>query len=157
VNDIKIKSLRLRHSGSDGKEENVGFLVDMDGVIVFHSGDAGGRVPGSMAVSGIQEYDSIGIDEMKIDLAILNRGFLWNSSAPGLQIIEKYMKPKHIILSHFSENNKQGEWEQVDQTIKTNEDTLPEITTFKWPMQIIIIRKGLNSTLSDSKITSFLP
>jgi L-ascorbate metabolism protein UlaG (beta-lactamase superfamily) len=140
VNDIKVKVLRLRHGNSDGKDENVGFLVDMYGVIVFHSGDSG-NTPGQV-VSEIQEYDSVGIEGMKIDLAILNRAFLGNSSSPELQIIEKYMKPKYIILSHFSENNKQGEWERVDQTIKKNEGMLPELTTFKWQMQDIIIRKG---------------
>lgn len=141
VNDINIKILRLRHSGSDDHDENVGFLIDMAGVIVFHSGDSGGDVQRGLAVSGIQEYDSIGIEEMKVDLAILNRGFLWDSIAPGIQIIEKYLKPKHIILSHFSENNKQGEWERVDQTIKKNKGSLPEITSFKWQMQNIIIRR----------------
>jgi ankyrin repeat protein len=143
VNDIKIKILRLRHDGSDGYDENIGFIVDMDGVIVFHSGDSDGNIQRGLAVSGIQEYDSIGIDAMKVDLAILNRGYLWNTSSPGLQIIEKYMKPKYIIPTHFSENNKQGEWENVDQTIKKNEGMLPDLTLFKWPMQEIIIRKGL--------------
>jgi peptidase E len=52
------------------------------------------------------------------------------------------VKPKHIILAHFSENNKQGEWETVDKTIKEYKDTLPEITVFKWAMQEIIIQKG---------------
>ena len=114
----------------------------MEGVNVFHQGDAGGEVLQSMAVKRIQEYDSIGIAAMEIDLAILNRGSLWNSNSPGLQIIKKQMKPKHIILTHFSENNKQGEWESVDKTIKENENMLPEITVFKWQMQDIIIQKG---------------
>jgi ankyrin repeat protein len=142
LNDIKVKVLRLRHGDRDGKEENVGFIVDMDGVIVFHSGDSGSDVQRGLAVSVIQEFDSIGIEGMKIDLAILNRGFLWGSSASGVQIIENYLKPKHIILTHFSENNKDDEWEPVDQTIKKNEGILPELTIFKWSMQNIIIRKG---------------
>jgi ankyrin repeat protein len=143
VNNIKIKILRLRHGDGDGQEENTGFIVDMDGVIIFHSGDSGGKVASEQEVSEIQEYDSIGIEKMKVDLAILNRGSFWGSKAAGMQIIEKYMKPKHLILTHFSENNKDGEWEPVDQTIKKNKDILPELTIFKWPMQNIIIRKGL--------------
>jgi len=143
VNDINLKLLRLRHDGGDGQSENIGFLIDMDGLNIFHSGDSDGNIQDGLEVSGIQEYDSIGIKEMKVDLAILNRGWLGYSSSPGIEIIEKYLKPKHIFLAHFSENNKQGEWEWVDQTIKENEDTLPELTMFKWPMQNIIIQKGL--------------
>ncbi len=142
VNNIQVKILRLRHSGRDDQNDNLGFLIDMDGIKVFHQGDAGGEVMQSMAVKRIQEYDSIGIETMEVDVAILNRGSLWNSNSPGLQIIKKQMKPKHIILAHFSENNKQGEWESVDKTIKENENMLPEITVFKWQMQDLIIQKG---------------
>lgn len=141
VNAISIKILRLRHSGRDGTEENIGFVVDMDGINVFHSGDAGGKVSPDQAVSDIMEYDSIAIAKMNIDVAILNRGFLRNSNSPGLQIIEQYMKPSYIFLTHFSDNNKDGEWDPVDQTIKSNKAMLPHITLFKFPMQSIIIRK----------------
>ena len=109
---------------------------------MFHSGDSGGKFRQGEAFTEKQEYDSIGIKEMEVDLAILNRSFLWNSDRPGLQILKDQMKPKHIILTHFSENNKQGEWVPVDQTIKENEDELPDITLFKWQMQNIIIQKG---------------
>lgn len=142
VNDIKVKVLRLRHSGRDGRSENVGFVIEIDGVKVFHSGDSGGNFRQGGAFTEIQEYDSIGIEEMEVDLAILNRSFLWNSDRPGLQILKGQMKPKHIFLTHFSENNKQGEWESVDKTIKENKNMLPEITVFKWQMQDIIIQKG---------------
>ena len=142
VDDINVKVLRLRHSGRDGQNENLGFVIEIDGVKVFHSGDSGGKFRQGAAFTEIQEYDSIGIEEMEVDLAILNRSFLWNSNRPGLQILKDQMKPKHIILTHFSENNKQGEWESVDKTIKENEDILPEITVFKWQMQEIIIQKG---------------
>jgi len=142
VDDINVKVLRLRHSGRDGQNENLGFVIEIDGVKVFHSGDSGGKFRQGAAFTEIQEYDSIGIEEMEVDLAILNRSFLWNSDRPGLQILKDQMKPKHIILTHFSENNKQGEWEPVDQAIKENEVILPEITVFKWQMQEIIVQKG---------------
>ena len=142
VDDINVKVLRLRHSSRDGRGENLGFVIEIDGVKVFHSGDSGGNFRQGGAFTEIQEYDSIGIEEMEVDLAILNRSFLWNSNRPGLQILKDQMKPKHIILTHFSENNKQGEWESVDKTIKENENMLPEISVFKWQMQDIIIQKG---------------
>lgn len=142
VNNINIKTLRLRHNGGDGSEEHIGFVIDMDGVNVFHSGDSDGYVAAGQIVSGIQEYDSIGIEEMKIDLAILNKISLWNVNAPGSEIIQNYIKPKHIILTHFSGYDKEGEWDRIDQTIKEKEAVLPEITVFKWPMQEIILQKG---------------
>ena len=45
-------------------------------------------------------------------------------------------------MTHFSENNKQGEWETVDKTIQENKNMLHEITVFEWRMQDIIIQKG---------------
>jgi L-ascorbate metabolism protein UlaG (beta-lactamase superfamily) len=142
VDDINVKVLRLRHSGRNGQSENLGFVIEIDGVKVFHSGDSGGNFRQGAAFTEIQEYDSIGIEEMEVDLAILNKSFLWGTDRPGLQIIKGQMKPKHIILTHFSENNKQGEWDIVDKTIKEQEDILPEITVFKWQMQEIIVQKG---------------
>lgn len=141
VNDTHIKALRLRHSGSDGTFENIGFLVDMEGTKVFHSGDSSGNIRRGSAIGGIQEYDSIGIADLNIDVAILNRGSLWSSNSPGLQIIKSQMKPKHIILTHFSENNKQGEWETVEKTINEHAESLPGVTEFKWPMQELVIQK----------------
>ncbi len=142
VDDIHLKVLRLRHSATDGQGGNLGFIIELDGVKVFHSGDSGGKFRQGDAFTEIQEYDSIGIEEMEVDLAILNRSFLWNTDRPGLQILKDQMKPKHIILAHFSENDKQGEWKPVDNTIKKYQDILPEITLFKSPMQEIIIQKG---------------
>jgi L-ascorbate metabolism protein UlaG (beta-lactamase superfamily) len=142
LNDMKIKILRLRHGDGDGQDENVGFIVDMGGINVFHAGDASGNLKPGVALNRVQEYDSIGIEKMHIEVAILNRGSFWNSNRPDIQIIKKLMKPNYIILSHFSEDNKQGEWEPIDQTIKKEKNMLPEIALFKWPMQSIIIRKG---------------
>jgi L-ascorbate metabolism protein UlaG (beta-lactamase superfamily) len=142
VDDIHVKVLRLRHSDTDGQGGNLGFVIEIDGVNVFHSGDSGGKFRQGDAFTEIQEYDSIGIEEMEVDLAILNRSFLWGNDRPGFQILQDQMKPKHIILTHFSENDKQGEWKPVDNTIKKHQDILPEITLFKSQMQEIIIQKG---------------
>jgi len=142
VDDFQVKILRLRHSGGDGKSENLGFVIELDGVKVFHSGDSGGKFRQGGTFTEIEEYDSIGIEHMEVDLAILNRSFLWNTDRPGIQILNGQIKPKHIILAHFSENNKQGDWEPVEKTIKENGNTLPEITVFKWQMQDLIIQKG---------------
>ncbi len=141
IKGIEIKVLRLRHSGRDGRTENLGFLFDLDGIKVLHVGDASGRVWKGAVVSGIEEYDAIGLENMRIDVAILNRGSLWGVDAPGIEIIEKYIKPKHIILGHFSIGNKDGE-DEVIQTIEKLKDSLPGVTILEESMRNIIIKKG---------------
>ena len=141
VKGIEIKILRLRHSGRDGRTENLGFLFEMDGIKVLHVGDASGHVWKGAVVSGIEEYDAIGVENMQIDVAILNRGSLWGVDAPGIEIIDKYIKPKHIVLGHFSVGNKDGE-DEVFQTIKKLKDSLPDITILEESMQNIIIKNN---------------
>lgn len=140
LNGIEIKILRLRHSGRDGRTENLGFLFDLDGIKVLHVGDASGRVWKGAVVSGIEEYDAIGLENMRIDVAILNRGSLWGADAPGIEIIKKYIKPKHIILGHFSLGNKDGE-DEVIKTIESLKGSIPGVTIFEESMQNIIIKK----------------
>jgi ankyrin repeat protein/L-ascorbate metabolism protein UlaG (beta-lactamase superfamily) len=139
VNNIDVKILRLRHTGDNGKTENLGFLFDLDGVKVLHVGDATGRVWEEAVVSGMEEFDSLDFKNLDIDIAILNRGSLWGLDAPGIEIIEKYIKPKHIILGHFSIGNKDGE-EEVFQTIEKLKDSLPGVTILEESMQNIIIK-----------------
>ncbi|NPD84762.1 MBL fold metallo-hydrolase [Lentimicrobium sp. L6] len=141
VNGIEIKVLRLRHSEGDGRTENIGFLFDLDGMKVLHVGDATGGVWKGAVVNGIEEYDAVGLKNMQIDVAILNRGSLWGIDAPGIEIIEKYIKPKHIILGHFSIGNKDGE-DEVIQTIEKLKDSLPGVTILEESMQNIIIKNN---------------
>ncbi len=141
VNKIDVKILRLRHTGGNGRNENLGFIFDLDGVKVLHVGDATGRVSEQAVISGIQEFDSLGFENLDIDIAILNRGSLWGVDAPGIEIIEKYIKPKHIILGHFSIGNKDGE-EEVFRAIEKLKDSLPGITILEESMQNIIIKNN---------------
>ncbi|MDP8268479.1 MAG: ankyrin repeat domain-containing protein [Candidatus Tenebribacter davisii] len=141
VNNIDVKILRLRHTGDNGRTENLGFLFNLDGVKILHVGDATGRVSEQADVSGIEEFDSLGFKNLDIDIAILNRGSLWGEDAPGIEIIKKYIKPKHIILGHFSIGNKDGE-DEVYQTIEKLKDSLPGVTILEESMQNIIINKS---------------
>jgi ankyrin repeat protein/L-ascorbate metabolism protein UlaG (beta-lactamase superfamily) len=141
VNNIDVKILRLRHTGGNGRSENLGFIFNLDGVKVLHVGDATGRVWEQAVVSGMEEFDSLGFKNLDIDIAILNRGSLWGVDAPGVEIIEKYIKPKHIILGHFSIGNKDGE-DEVFQTIEKLKDSLPDVTILEESMQNIIIKNN---------------
>lgn len=139
VNNIEVKVLRLRHAGGNGRAENLGFIFDLDGVKVLHLGDATGQVWEQAVVSGIEEFDSLGFKDLDIDIAILNRGSLWGEGAPGIEIIQKYLKPKHLILGHFSIGNKDGD-DEVLRTVDKLKDSLPNVTIFEEPMQNIIIK-----------------
>jgi L-ascorbate metabolism protein UlaG (beta-lactamase superfamily) len=139
ANNIDVKIFRLRHTGENGKTENLGFLFDLDGVKVLHVGDATGRVLEEADVSGMAEFDALGFENLEIDIAILNRGSLWEEDAPGIEIIKRYIKPKHIILGHFSIGNKDGE-EKVLETIEKLKDSLPGVTILEESMQNIIIK-----------------
>ena len=142
VNDIDVKILRLRHTGGDGQAENLGFLFNLDGVKILHVGDATGRVSEQAVVSGMEEFDSLDFKDLDIDIAILNRGSLWGLDAPGIEVIEKYIKPKHIILGHFSIGNKDGE-DEVFETIEKLKDSLPSVTVLEESMQNIFIKNNL--------------
>ena len=136
IGRIGIEMIRLRHSGTMGNEENLGYLLTMDGINIFHSGDNDGFVADGQAVNGVTEYSKIGIDKRKIDLAILNRGVFWEKDAPGIEIVKKYIKPKYIVLSHLSKGDSQKEYTSVINVIKANEKDLPSITIFEKSMEI---------------------
>ncbi|MBT3754706.1 MAG: hypothetical protein HOB92_04455 [Candidatus Cloacimonetes bacterium] len=137
---IDVKVFRLRHADGNGTSKNLGFLFTIEGMNIFIGGDACGNAWEGSLVSGEMEYDLSGIKNSTIDLAIINRGFLWGDNSPGIEIIKNYLKPKHIILGHFSMFNKDGE-NEVLKTIEILKDSLPEVTILEEPMQNIIINK----------------
>jgi L-ascorbate metabolism protein UlaG (beta-lactamase superfamily) len=128
VNNLQIKVLRLRHEGSIGSDQNVGYLIDFNGITVFHSGDNNGYLDASQATSGIMEYSRLGVDTMKIDIAILNFGMLVETTAPGIEIIRNYIKPKHIILGHLTIHDLQGERGRIQNVVRRNQLWLPDVT-----------------------------
>ncbi|MCF7793036.1 MAG: ankyrin repeat domain-containing protein [Candidatus Cloacimonetes bacterium] len=136
---IDVKVFRLRHADGNGTSENLGYLFNLEGMNIFIGGDACGRAWEGTLVSGEKEYDLSGIKNSTIDLAIINRGFLWGEDAPGIEILKKHLKPKHIILGHFSSFNKDGE-DEVLQTIEKLKASLPDVTILEESMQSIIIK-----------------
>jgi ankyrin repeat protein/predicted alpha/beta superfamily hydrolase len=136
VSGIDVKTFRLRHANGNGNSENLGYLFNIEGMNIFIGGDASGNAWEGTLVSGEKEYDLSGIKNSKIDLAIINRGFLWGDDSPGIEIIKKYIKPTHIILGHFSIFNKDGE-NEVLETIKKLKDSLPDVTILDESMQNI--------------------
>lgn len=136
LNGIKLKVLRLRHSGSDGREENVGFLIKVDGFTIFHSGDSDGNLnDGNTGKTSLEEYKALGLEKENIDVAFLNRGVFWDSTSPGIEIVKQCIKAKNIVLYHFSENDKQGELPNVKKAADGLRKELPNIIIFNQPME----------------------
>jgi ankyrin repeat protein/predicted alpha/beta superfamily hydrolase len=136
---IDVKVFRLRHADGNGTSENLGFLFTLEGINIFIGGDACGNAWNGTVVSGEKEYDLSGIKNSTIDLAIINRGFLWGDDSPGIEILKKHINPKHIILGHFSIFNKDGE-DEVLETIEKLKASLPDVTILEESMQNIIIK-----------------
>lgn len=141
VSGIDVKVFRFRHADGNGTSENLGYLLNLEGMNIVIGGDACGNAWEGTLVSGEKEYDLSGIKNSTIDLAIINRGFLWGDDSPGIEIIKKHLKPKHIILGHFSIFNKDGE-DEVLQTIEKCKESLPSITILEESMQNICIKKS---------------
>jgi L-ascorbate metabolism protein UlaG (beta-lactamase superfamily) len=103
--------------------ENVGFLIKADGVNIFHCGDSN---PMDDA-----EYKYFNLADKQIDIAFLERLFLYHVTAKGIGIIENYIKPEQIILMHV-EPGKAQKYKDVAEQVK---DRIPEVYIFEKPME----------------------
>ena len=109
VSNIPIRILRLEHSHNmiddsiSGTKinkhqniENVGYVFNIDGIKIFHCGDTN---PLNM-----EEYSIFSLDKEEIDIAFLERLF-YAFGEQGNEVINKYIKPKNIIVMHINPNN----------------------------------------------------
>jgi len=103
INGIGIKVFRLKHGphyivdAETGEKinrhkntQNLGFLFDINGVKIFHSG---GSNP-----SCISDYEHFHLEKENIDIAFLGRDFIWNLDSEVDNVVRDYLNPKHIIL-----------------------------------------------------------
>lgn len=106
INGIGVRVYRLAHgpyytidsvSGEKVNRhqnvQNVGFLFNIDGIKVFHSGDSD--------ENGITEYEHFRLDKEDIDIAFLGRGFILKPGCKGYEIAKNYIKAKNIVLMHI--------------------------------------------------------
>ncbi|MCX6162246.1 MAG: hypothetical protein NTV87_13045 [Ignavibacteriae bacterium] len=77
------------------------------------------------------EYININLKDEKIDIAFLERLFLYHVTAKGIEIINNYLKPANIILMHI-EPGKTRKYKDVAVQIA---DILPDIYIFEKPME----------------------
>jgi L-ascorbate metabolism protein UlaG (beta-lactamase superfamily) len=91
IRGVKIKSFSLQHDNRP-KIQNVGYLVEIDGIKVFHSGDNTGAVEA--------EFDRMQLHNRNVDLALLNfYGF--RTSKEERDFTKSHINPKNIVLMHI--------------------------------------------------------
>ena len=103
--------------------QNVGFLFNINGVKIFHSGDSN--------EDGIAEYEHFRLDKENIDIAFLGRGFIWESNCKGIELVKNYINPKHIVLMHIHHN----EYDEFYEVASQLKNEIENIKIFKNEME----------------------
>lgn len=91
IQGIRVRSFFIQHD-SRPQIENVGFLIDMDNLVLFHSGDNTG--------AEIAEFEKLQLQTKNIDLGLLNFYGFWNTTEER-EFTEKQICPKEIVLTHI--------------------------------------------------------
>lgn len=91
IQGIRVRSFFLQHDARP-QIENVGYLINIGENTIFHTGDYNG--------SEIVEFEKLHLQNDDIDLAFLNFYGFWNSKEERA-FTEKYIRPKHIVLTHI--------------------------------------------------------
>jgi L-ascorbate metabolism protein UlaG (beta-lactamase superfamily) len=94
VGGVRIKSFFLQHD-SRPQIENMAYLIEIDGVKIFHTGDC--------TAADTVEFKKLQLQNEKIDLAILNfYGYWWSNE--DREFTKNFINPRNIVLSHIPPN-----------------------------------------------------
>jgi L-ascorbate metabolism protein UlaG (beta-lactamase superfamily) len=132
VNSIPVKVFGLKHlsfvqNGINLEEYmyNSGFLFDLDGIMVFHSGDCDRNSLEAYLAENKKWTD-------RVDVAFLNNSF-FESGKTDLDYIIQTLNPRYIIVMHVPPSQ-MDEWlNKVDELKKF----FPNIQLFKNPGEIM--------------------
>ncbi|MCG8696926.1 MAG: hypothetical protein MI922_02640, partial [Bacteroidales bacterium] len=123
INKIPLHISHLKHSDDEEWPDIVySFLVDIGGKRILHNAGSSGYFT--------DEYKKIRYDTMNIDIAVLYHHFLSDTSAPGKQIIDLYLKPAFLLIGHKDDHS--NDWM----------DSLGEVYTNDYPNLGIMTRSG---------------
>lgn len=136
INSIGVRVYRLTHGpyytddpvtgekiNRHQNVQNLGFLFNIDGIKVFHSGDSD--------ENGIEEYEQFRLDKENIDIAFLGRGFIWSSDSKGISLVKNYINAKQIVLMHIH----QDEYNEFNEIANQLKNELGHIKIFKDKME----------------------
>lgn len=132
INSIGIRVYRIAHgpyyidNPETGEKvdkhrniQNIGFLFNIEGVKIFHSGDSNEY--------GFAEYEHFRLDKENIDIAFLDNGFMWKSDCKGIEILTNYIKANHIVIMHLHPDE-YVEYTEIANQLKSE---LPSIQIFE--------------------------
>jgi len=91
IQGIRIKSFFMQHDNRP-EIENIGYLIDMDGIKILHTGDCTGADTIQLKNLQLQNRD--------IDLAFLNFYGFWRGQNKR-NFTKKIVNPKNIVLMHI--------------------------------------------------------
>ncbi len=111
---IDVEILGVGHgTGRHAAIQNLGHVITIGGKKVLHIGDAD--------ISD-EIFDAFDLEKQSIDIALLPYWFLTSKS--GQALIEKHIKPKHIIAVHVGP----GEADDIERQVK---QSFPKADVFK--------------------------
>ena len=93
IKGISIESFYLPH-GTDSRIINIGFLVSVNGITLFHTGDV------DYDQFTYEEFQSYQLPEKKIDLSFIQHFYL-TSDSTSKQFVTKGIGGKYIIPIHY--------------------------------------------------------
>lgn len=157
LNGIDVSVLRLKHctyfetDPATGKKrdrhrnaQNIGFVIKLGCHSIFHIGDSG--------MENAEEYQNFHLERENIDIAFLGSLF-WQSFEPRFEIVNSFIKPRHIVLMHLDKGDK-GKYFSLK---KTYQKQLPPITIFEKPLEKKVfvgwrIRNPANQVVREGRI-----
>lgn len=128
VNGIKLTAYNILHDVGY-RVNNLGYLINVDGLKVFHGGDN--------SFDDSTEYKTFKLNEKNIDVL-----FLWNYSKSFWKtqaqrdFIKKYINPKYIILMHIPSAQVSSIKKQVNEI---GDNTFPPVIVFTTSMEKVVI------------------
>jgi L-ascorbate metabolism protein UlaG (beta-lactamase superfamily) len=91
IQGIRIRSFYLQHDNRP-EIENAGYLIDMDGIKIFHTGDCTG--------ADTMQFKNLQLQNKDIDLAFLNFYGFWRSQKKR-DFTKEEINPGKIVLMHI--------------------------------------------------------
>ncbi len=106
ISGIDVTFLGVGHgSGRHASIQNLGHVINIGGKKLLHIGDAD---------ISTEIFDAFDLEQQGIDIAFLPSWFLTSKS--GKELVESYIKPKHVIAVHVGP----GDAEATSREVKKN-------------------------------------
>jgi L-ascorbate metabolism protein UlaG (beta-lactamase superfamily) len=148
VNNIPLTVYNLIHN-IGYRIYNVGYIADIDGLRIFHSGDN--------SCEDTLEYTGLNLNDKNIDIAFLQYNAFWKTSEQR-EFTQKHINPKYIVLMHIPTT----EVELTKEAVSKITDPFVPIIVFNTSMEkaiatkdTIFITNHMPMNVTSMKDTSF--